>query len=87
MSTYYGGFYVARYLRDNYCAGTTKIQRALNNNWFACRWDKCWDTYVDMYRSTSDALNVRTTTGDEHDGGVQNRKCRWGTSENEFRCY
>jgi len=87
MNTKTGGVYVARYLRDGYCAGTTNIKNRLNNNWFACRWDKCWNTYNDMYVSSNDTLRVNRTTGNQWDGGVLSKRCRWGSRGTPFTCY
>lgn len=86
MDTNAGGIAVARYLRDGYCAGTTTVKSRLNNNWFACRWDKCWNTFNDMYIDASDSLDVNRTAGSEWDGGVSRRSCRWG-SGNSFACF
>ena len=80
-----GGVYVARYLRDGYCAGTSALKSRLNNNWFGCQTNKCYNTYIDMYNGGS--LKITRTSGGEWDGGVKSRKCRWGSSSTEWTCY
>ncbi|MDH3301926.1 MAG: hypothetical protein OES24_15615 [Acidimicrobiia bacterium] len=80
-----GGIYVARYLRDGYCAGLSTLKRRLNSNWYACDQDKCYNTYVDMYNGGS--LKITKTSGSEWDGGVKSRSCRWGSSSSSWTCY
>lgn len=81
-----GGLRVARYLRDGYCAGTSTLKSRFNNNWFACRWDKCWNTYNAIYKDNTDGLYVTKTSGGQWDGGVVSRSCRWGTGSS-WTCY
>lgn len=86
-NTSVGGLRVARYLRDGYCAGTSTLRTRLNATWYACQGDACWDTYIDMYNSSSDTLNVTLTSGSQWDGGVATTSCRWGSSGSPFTCY
>ncbi|MDJ0770727.1 MAG: hypothetical protein QNJ12_18180 [Ilumatobacter sp.] len=81
-----GGLEVARYLRDGYCSGTSTLKSRLNGNWFGCRTDKCYNTYLSMYNSSNDSLRVNKTSGSQYDGGVTNRSCRWG-SGSSWTCY
>jgi len=86
-NTSVGGLRVARYLRDGYCAGTSTLKSRLNATWYACRTDKCWNTYNDMYNASSDSLNITLTSGYQWDGGVSTKSCRWGSSGTPFTCY
>jgi len=85
-STSTGGLRVARYLRDGYCAGTSTLKARFNGNWYACRTDKCWNTYNAIYHDSNDSLYVTLTSGTDWDGGVQSRLCRWGTGSS-WTCY
>jgi hypothetical protein len=59
--------------------------------WHACATDsgveRCWSTYNDMYVAGTDSLNVTLTAGNEWDGGVETRICRWGHSGPPFFCH
>lgn len=80
-----GGKAVARYLRDGYCSGTNTLKRRLSGNWFACKNNKCYNTYLDMYNNGN--LRVNKTSGTEWDGGITSHRCRYGNSGSTFSCH
>ena len=80
-----GGLAVTRYLRDSYCGGTDNLKRRLAGNWFACKDNTCYNTYIDMYNNGN--LNVSLESGADWDGGVTARRCRYGSTGTSFSCY
>jgi len=98
MNTYIGAEAVAERFNDAYCNGFTTggqtyygdaaVKKALYPNWFACKNNKCWNTfYNDIYQHSTDGINVNLVSGNDWDGGVVDHLCRWGSSGSTFQCY
>ena len=98
MNTYIGSKAVAERINDAYCNGfwsggqkhygDAGVKKALYPNWFACKNNKCWNTfYNDLYNFTNDSINVNLVSGSDWDGGVDEYLCRFSPSGFGFQCY
>jgi hypothetical protein len=88
MDTRAGGVYIARVLRDAFCAGEASLKTRLRGTWFACQTnDRCFTTYTSMYTPVGDVLRVTGTAGTSQSGGTMLTRCRWGANGVPFSCY
>ncbi len=87
---------VAKHVFDGLCAGPDQLKRALKT-WLACTSQKrfgedptinhCVPIAETIYDDANDSLRIREVDGSDVDGGVQPRRCRWGTDGTPFGCY
>ncbi|MDE0161314.1 MAG: hypothetical protein OXL98_06200 [Acidimicrobiaceae bacterium] len=87
---------VAKHLFGGLCASEEKLKKQLET-WLACKAQKrfgedpdinhCIPIAETIYDDANDALRVRRVAGSDPDGGVQDRRCRWGTGGEPFDCH
>ncbi len=86
-----GGIAAAKKIAGNYC----EARQDYYAGWFACGegGQTCKRTYLDIYVSAGDALDVKTVTTPGASGlesvadfGIAERLCRWGDDGEEFEC-
>ena len=86
---------IANHLLPGLC-GKQSLRMTLDT-WHACEGDKhsgedpehdyCPDLAAEIYDEENDSLWIQRVPGSDVDGGVQDRKCRWGTDGGEFDCH
>ena len=89
-----GGLEVATFLLSRYCSDVANdmgLKRAYER-WNDCNDeapDECYDSYIGTTDSIyiSNTLNIRLSSLDEVDGGVQERTCRWASNKLPMSCY
>lgn len=81
-----GGGYIADYLREGWCNGTSSVKSRLNGTWFACQTDKCWNTFQEIYKASDDSLVLNRRQGmTSWNGGLTTHSCRYGSGSG-FDC-
>ena len=84
---------VAEHLVSGLCHSTTARNVALGS-WGGCTpknrtevGSLCVPVYETIYDAATDGLIVEVTGGPDPDGGVEDRRCRWGTDGQIMPCY
>ena len=86
---------VAAHILPALCGTMTGLETLLINTWNGCKPRKKEDRAINhcireagvIYDETNDSLWVSRMVGADVDGGVKDRRCKWGTGGAAFACY